>query len=102
MEKKDLLQKRDANLLGQKFRNHTVELTKTSKTTIDPFQLEIQNLEAAEGSALQMPRGVNISKGGELRDIRFFSSESLTIKTTELQFESKRKIPTLKTRRRKI
>lgn len=37
MEKKDLLQKRDANLLGKRFRNHTVEVIKTRKTTIDAF-----------------------------------------------------------------
>ena len=36
-KKKDLLQKHDGNLLGKKFRNHTVEVTKTRKTTIEAF-----------------------------------------------------------------
>ena len=36
-EKKDLLQKHDWNLLGKKFRNHIVEVTKTRKTTIETF-----------------------------------------------------------------
>ena len=35
--KKDLLQKHDGNLLGKKFRNHIVEVTKTRKTTIKAF-----------------------------------------------------------------
>ena len=34
-EKKDLLQKHDGNLLGKKFRNEIVEMTKTRKTTIE-------------------------------------------------------------------
>ena len=35
--KKDLLQKHDGNLLGKKFRNHIVEVTKTRKTTMEAF-----------------------------------------------------------------
>ena len=35
MEKKDLLQKHDGNLLEKKLRNHIMEVTKTRKTTIE-------------------------------------------------------------------
>ena len=37
MEKKDLLRKHDGNLLGEKFRNHIVEVTKTRTRTIEAF-----------------------------------------------------------------
>ena len=36
-KKKHLLQKHDGNLLGKKFRNHVVEVTKTRKATIEAY-----------------------------------------------------------------
>ena len=36
-KKKDLLQKHHGNLLGKKFRNHIVEVTKTRKATIEAY-----------------------------------------------------------------
>ena len=36
-KKKDLLQRHDGNLLGKKFRNHIVEVTKTRKATIEVY-----------------------------------------------------------------
>ena len=44
--------------------------------------MENRNLEKAEGSPFQKARSVNISKGGELWGIRFFSTRDPTIKTT--------------------
>ena len=67
----------------EKFSNHIVEVTKTRNTTIEAFQLENQNLEAAERSPFQKTRSENISKGGELCGIRFSSPEAPTIKTTD-------------------
>ena len=81
-EKRDLLQKHDGNLQGKKFRNHIVEVTKTKRQQSKPFQLENQNLEAAERRHFQKPHSVNIRKGGEFRGVRFSSPEAPTIKTT--------------------
>ena len=107
-EKKDLLQKHDGNLLGKKFRNHIVEVTKTKRQQSKPFQLENLNLEETEGSPFQKTRSLNIRKGGEFWAVRFSSPEAPTIKTTNKDGSNKtpiqieEKIPTLKPKRRKI
>ena len=64
-EKRDLLRKHDGNLQGKKFRNHIAEVTKTKRQQSKPFQLENQNLEAAEERHFQKPHSANITKGGE-------------------------------------
>ena len=70
-EKKDLLQKHDRNLIGKKFRSHILEDSKTRKTTIEAFSAEKSKSESSKRDPFPMPCSINISKGGELRGIRF-------------------------------
>ena len=63
-------------------RSSEITLWKSPRQGRKHFRLENQNLEATEKTSFQKPRSLNISKGGDLRGVRFSSPEPRTIKTT--------------------
>ena len=63
-EKKDLLQKHDENLLGKKFRNHIVEVTKTRKTTIEAYSAgKSKSGKQQKGTLSRSPVALTSAKG---------------------------------------
>ena len=108
-EKKDLLQKHDGNLLEKKFKNHFVEVTKTRKTTIEAFSAgKSKSGSSQKESFPEVSQSNHQQRGRDVgcqiiltRDSNYQNNKQRSQQQNS-KFESRRKIPTLKPRRRKI